>query len=288
MADVAVVTDSTHYLPRELTEREGIHLVPLYVNWDGHTDRESELDLGAFYGHLVSAAALPTTSQPSVGDFLAAYEPLLAAGADIVSLHISAGISGTCGAAEAARAQLVERGIAPERIVVVDSTSACGGLGLVALAAAHAARAGASAGEAAAAALALRREMVIWFAVDTMEFLRRGGRVGAARAWVGTALKIKPILTLESQITPVERVRTASRAFERLVEHLEERRAQGCDAFAVQHIRDPERAQRLVERGRTIYGRDPLFVSEIGPVIGTHVGPGLLGAAGVRSALLEP
>src|SRR4051794_721756 len=96
---VAVVTDSTHYLPRELTEREGLHLVSLYVNWNGHTDRESELDLAAFYGHLVAAPDLPTTSQPSVGDFLAVYEPLVDAGADIVSIHISAGISGTCGTA---------------------------------------------------------------------------------------------------------------------------------------------------------------------------------------------
>ncbi len=127
----------------------------------------------------------------------------------------------------------------------------------------------------------------MWFAIDTLEYLRRGGRIGAARAWLGSALQIKPILTLEEEITPVERVRTRRRVFERLVKYAEELKEAGRDAWVVQHIQDPENAQRLVERCREVMGTDPLFVSEIGPVIGAHTGPGLLGVGGLPSKYLR-
>ena len=129
-----------------------------------------------------------------------------------------------------------------------------------------------------------RRELKVWFAVDTLEFLRRGGRVGGAQAWLGSTLKIKPILSIESEILPIERVRTSGRTFERLIEYLTARHDDGCDTFFIQHIHAPDQAQRLVERGREIYGREPELVSEIGPVIGAHVGPGLLGVSGMRRA----
>ncbi len=121
----------------------------------------------------------------------------------------------------------------------------------------------------------------MWFAIDTLEYLRRGGRIAAAQAWLGSALRIKPILTVESEITPIERVRTSGRAFERLLEYLGERKAAGADGWVVQHIQAPEEAGKLVARGREMFGTDPVFVSEIGPVIGTHVGPGLLGVGGI-------
>src|SRR5919199_2820680 len=129
MPRVELVTDTTQYLPREVVERHGLHLVPLYVNWDGRTDRESDLpDYDAFYEHLrTSDGELPSTSQPSVGDFLAVYEPLVEDGADILSIHLSGGISGTVGAAEQARDALVERGMAPEKLVVLDSRTGCAG-----------------------------------------------------------------------------------------------------------------------------------------------------------------
>ena len=281
MPQVAVVTDTTHYMPRALVAELGLHEVSLYVTFEGETRREADIvDLDDFYARLSDSSEMPGTSQPSVGDFLTVYEPLLADGADIVSIHLSAGISGTCAAAEQARDQLIEGGIAPERIIVLDSATACAGLGMMAIAANSAARAGASAADAAAAAQALRRELKVWFAVDTLEFLRRGGRVGGAQAWLGSTLKIKPILSIESEILPVERVRTSGRAFERLVEYLQARRDDGSDTFFVQHIHAPEQAQRMVERGREIYGADPEFVSEMGPVIGAHVGPGPDGRLG--------
>ncbi len=287
MDRVAVVTDTTHYLPRDLVTRLDLHQVSLYVSFEGKTEREADItDLADFYSRLSASSEMPSTSQPSVGDFLEVYEPLLEAGRDIVSIHLSAGISGTFTAAEQARDQLVERGIDPERIVVLDSSTACAGLGMRARAAASVAAAGGSAAEAAEAAQACRRDLKVWFAVDTLEFLRRGGRVGGAQAWLGSTLKIKPILSIESEILPIERVRTSGRAFERLIEYLKARHDNGCDTFFIQHIHAPDQAERLVERGREIYGREPELVSEIGPVIGAHVGPGLLGVSGMRRSLL--
>jgi DegV family protein with EDD domain len=289
MAGVAVVTDTTHYLPPEVVRRHDIHEVSLYVNWKGRTDRESDLtDLDAFYGAMRSASDLPSTSQPSVGDFLAVFEPLIERGDDLLSVHLSGAISGTVRAAEQARDALLEQGVAPERISVLDSETGCAGHGLMAIAAANAIKAGAGLAEAEQAARALGREMRLLFAVETLEYLRRGGRIGAAQAWVGSALKIKPILSIDREIVPVERVRTSKRAFERMVDLLQERRDQGADVFFVQHVQAREVADRIVERGRQIYGRDPEFVSEIGPVIGAHVGPGLFGVTGLRTALLGP
>jgi DegV family protein with EDD domain len=127
----------------------------------------------------------------------------------------------------------------------------------------------------------------MWFAIDTLEYLRRGGRIGGAQAWLGSALRIKPILTVESEITPIERVRTARRAFERLAGLIEECARDGADAWMVQHIQAPAEAEAMVARGKEIMGCDPVNISEIGPVIGTHVGPGLLGVGGIPSSLLQ-
>lgn len=283
MRPVAVVTDTTHYLPRQLREAYGIHQVSLYVNWGERQDREADLtNLDEYYEHLSEATDLPTTSQPSMGDFLAVYERLVAEGSDIVSIHLSAELSGTFEAARQAKETLEEKA-GEERVTVLDSTTSCGGLGMVLLGAAAASRGGGDREAVVQRALETREQLKIWFAIDTMEFLRRSGRVGAARAWLGSTLKIKPILTLESQITPVERVRTSGRALQRMVEYMESLHENGADTWVVQHIQAIERAQRLIERGREIFGHDPLWVSEIGPVIGTHVGPGLLGVGGCPS-----
>jgi DegV family protein with EDD domain len=281
---VAIVSDTCHYLPRELLAEHDIHEVSLYVHWHDQTQRESKIaDYDAYYERLRTAPELPTTSQPSIGDFLAVYEPLLAAGSEIVSIHLAGGMSGTVRAAEQAREQL---GAGAERVHVIDSGTACGGEGFVVLAAAGAARAGADARGVAQRAQRARAQLKMWFAIDTLEYLRRGGRIGGAQAWLATALKIKPILTVESEITPIERVRTSRRAFERMVDLLRTRKQDGADAWMVQHIQAAAQAQELAARGTEIFGCEPWVVSEIGPVIGTHVGPGLLGAGGLPSALL--
>jgi fatty acid kinase fatty acid binding subunit len=285
----AVVCDTTAYLPTELTTRRGIEVVSLYVSLDDvQGGRESEIsDFGAFYEQLRASERGPTTSQPSVGDFIAAYEPLLDAGKDIVSVHISAGISGTCEAATQARERLITEGRGGERIQVFDSRSACGGMGLCVLAAAAAAAGGGDGEAVLARARRAREELKMWFAIDTLEYLRRGGRIGGARAWIGSALKIKPILTLEEEITPVERVRTRARALERLRGYARQRHESDLDGWVVQHIQDFETAGALVDDCREIFGCEPVFVSEIGPVIGSHVGPGLLGVGSVSKSILE-
>ena len=283
MAPVAIVSDTYHYLPRELVAARGIHEVSLYVHWGGDTNPESEIsDYDAYYERLRTAKDLPTTSQPSIGDFLAVYEPLLEAGHEIVSIHLAGGMSGTVRSAEQAREQLGSRA---ERVHVIDSATACGGEGLILLAAAAAAEAGGDGAAVADRARRAREGLKRWFAIDTLEYLRRGGRIGGAQAWLGSALKIKPILTVESQITPIERVRTFGRAFERLVDLLRSRAADGADAWMVQHIQAPDQAQELARRGTEIFGREPLVISQIGPVIGTHVGPGLLGTGAIPGSL---
>ncbi len=285
-AGPAIVADTTSYLPAELTERHGVELVSLYVGINGKQERESEItDYDDFYARLRASGEAVTTSQPSVGDFLAVYEPLLAAGREIVSVHISAGISGTLETARQAIEQLTSEGKGGERIRTVDSRSAAGGTGMVLLSAMIAASGGASAEEVVAQAERARNAGGIWFSLDTLEYLRRGGRIGAARAAIGSTLKIKPILTFGEEVEPVAQVRTRSRAVARLVDYARQRHGEGADAWVVQHIRDPESAEHLVDACRPIFGRDPLYVSEVGPVLGAHAGPGMIGiGASVQSA----
>ena len=284
---VAVVTDSTQYLPRELADAQGIRQVSLYVGWQGQPERELEMDgFDAFYRRLGSASELPTTSQPSIGDFLAVWEPLLEQGRDIVSIHLAGGISGTCEAARQAHGLLSERGLG-ERVEVIDGETACGGMGLLVLAACAATRAGADRGAVVERVREARRALKIWFCLDTLEYLRRGGRVGKAQAWLGGTLRIKPILSMEYEIVPVERVRTAGRAFERMVQYAQQLHDEGSDGWVVQHIQATEQAERLIERCREIFDSEPVFTSEVGPVIGTYTGPGLIGVGAIPRALLS-
>jgi DegV family protein with EDD domain len=289
MGRVSVVTDSTSYLPPELIERHGIRVVPLYVVFGGNrTVPEVEItDYPAFFKELRTAEKHPTTSQPSVGDFTAAFEPLLADGGEIVSIHISGGLSGTPEAARQAKDALERDGGGGERVVVVDSTTAAGGLGLMVLAAAKAAADGASAAEVAGHVAEARRELGMWFAIDTLEFLKRGGRIGAASAWIGSTLKVKPILTVDNEMTPVERVRTSGRAFERMVDYARRRHDAGADGWSAQHIAAHDTCARLVERCTEIFGCEPTIVSEVGPVLAAHTGPGLLGVGAVPTRFLR-
>lgn len=289
-ARTAVVTDTTAYLPDDLVAEHRIHRVGLYVTLEGEQRAETEIpaaEYADFYERLRRSDEGATTSQPSVGDFVSVYEPLLAESSEIVSIHISAGISGTCDSAHQARERLRSEGKGGERIHVYDSRSAAGGQGFSVLAAARAAESGGSGAEVLEAAERARDSLRMWFAIDTLEYLRKGGRIGAAQAWLGSALQIKPILTLEEEITPVERVRTRRRAFERLVEYARERERDGAGAWVVQHIQDAERARELVDGCRQIFGSEPVFVSEVGPVIGAHVGPGLLGVGGIATEILD-
>jgi DegV family protein with EDD domain len=271
MAPVAVVTDTTPYLPAALLAEHAIHQVSLYVGWDGDLRPENEYhDLDAFYARLRDSPRLPATSQPSVGDFLAVYEPLLRSGHAIVSIHLAAGLSGTCESArEAART-------AGGRIEVIDARTGAGGLGCMVLAAAQAAARGEDADAVIAAARDTRERLAMWFCLDTLEYLRRGGRIGAAQALVGSALQVKPILTFGTEIAPVGRVRTKRRALERMVAYLRELHGRGAREWIVQHAQAGEDADGLVAAGTEIFGTPPRFCTQVGPVLGAHLGAGVL------------
>ena len=289
MPPVAVVSDTTGYVPTAILEEHGVHVVSLYVNW-GPDRSKRETGLGSFdvfYDELRSADRLPTTSGPSLGDFVAAYEPLLADGREVVSVHLSSGLSGTCEVARQAARLLEQEGKGGERVHVVDSRTAAGALGLLAIAAARAAGRGLGAAEVAGAVTAARGELKLWACLDTLEYLRRGGRIGGARAWIGSTLRVKPIITVEDEIIPIERVRTWERAVERMVDYAQGRSASGADGWMVQHVQAPAHAADLVRRCGPVFGTEPAFVSEIGAVLGVHTGPGLLALAALPSRFLR-
>jgi len=273
---VAVVTDTTAYLPPALIELYDIAQVSLYVGWDGDLRPESEYtDLDAFYARLRDSPSLPTTSQPSVGDFLQVYRPLVSAGRDVASVHIAEGLSGTCQSAREAAQAIAREGHAG-RVAVHDAATGAGGLGCLVVGAARMAQEGATLQETLASLSAQRKTLELWFCLDTLEYLRRGGRIGSAAAIAGMALKIKPILTFGTEIAPVERVRTRRRALERMERHLHELHDRGATDWIVQHAQAPEDAQRLVAEGRSAFGTEPLFCTEVGPVLGAHLGAGVL------------
>jgi fatty acid kinase fatty acid binding subunit len=280
---VAVVTDSTPYLSRSLIDRWRIQQVSLYVGWGGDLQPEHDYeDLDAFYARLRESPDLPTTSQPSVGDFLACYEPLVGAGRDVVSVHIASGLSGTCEAATEAARVAAEKGH-PGRVEVVDGQTGAGGLACLVIAAARAAEQGAQLDAVVDTIRQTRDRLEIWFCLDTLEYLRRGGRIGAAQAMLGTALKVKPILTFGTEIAPVGRVRTRRRALERMDAYLKELHDRGAMDWVIQHAQSPDDAAHLVETGTALFGAEPLFCTQVGPVLGAHLGSGVLVGGVVRA-----
>ena len=242
---VQVVTDSTTYVPPELLGQLGIEQVSLYVGWDGEMEREDSWTTST---RSTSGSATPRScprlrSRRS-GDFEAVYEPALRAGKDVVSIHIAGGLSGTCESAREAARSLAARGL-PGRIEVVDGRTGAGGLGCMVLAAASSARLGSDADEVVAEAHRTRESLAMWFCLDTLEYLRRGGRIGAAQALLGSALKIKPILTFGTEISPVGKVRTKGRALQRMEAYLEELDDRGATDWIVQHAQSPADAEHL-------------------------------------------
>lgn len=274
---VAVVTDSTAYLPAELAEQAQITVVPLQVIVGGRCLPEGVGVTSAQIADVLRGGQPVTTSRPSPLEFVTTYRRLAACGAaEIVSVHLSADLSGTVDAARVAARQVAADGIIVE---VVDSRLLGMGLGYAALAAAEAARSGESA--AATARIALRQALAtgVWLYVDTLEYLRRGGRLGAAAAWLGSALAVKPLLYLaDGRIEPLERVRTASRALARLEEIAVLEAGEAPVDLALQHLAALERAQELAERLRErVPGARRIIVDEVGAVVGAHVGPGMVG-----------
>ncbi|ATW48481.1 DegV family protein [Streptomyces peucetius] len=271
---VAIVTDSTAYLPPPAMERHSITAVPLtVVLGDQALEEGTEISARSLATALQKRRPV-TTSRPSPEMFSQAYRAAADAGATgIVSLHLSAELSGTYDAAVLAAKE------APVPVRVVDTGMIAMALGFCALAAAEVAETGGSLDEAVAAAEKRAEGTFAYFYVDTLDYLRRGGRIGAAQALLGSALSVKPLLQLDDgRIDMLERVRTASRAIARLEEIAAERAGTAPVDIAVHHLSAPERAAALADRLRErVTGLVDLHVSEVGAVIGAHTGPGLLG-----------
>lgn len=272
---VAVVTDSTAYLPREQAEAAGVVVVPVQVVIGAESHDETAIT-SADVAAALRAWTPVTTSRPSPHAFLEAYESLAASGARaIVSVHLSGAMSAT-----AESASLAARD-SPVPVTVIDSRLIGMGLGFCVLSGAQAAAAGAGADDVADVVRRRMRRTEVLFYVDTLEYLRRGGRIGAAAALVGSALSVKPLLQLvDGHVEPLEKVRTASRAMLRLEEVTVERSGHSAVDVAVQHLANPDRAHALAARlQERLDGRGTLTVSEVGAVVGAHVGPGMLAVA---------
>lgn len=272
---VAVVTDSTAYLPAGVAQQRGIAVVPLEVRLGSRVGREG-VDVGTeeLCAALADRRVDVQTSRPTPAEFVARYRAALDAGAsEVVSVHLSRELSGTW---EAARVAADE--VDTDRVRVVDSRAAGMGLGFAVLAAADAADAGARGAAVEAAATDVAERCRMFFSVDTLDRLRRGGRMGAAAALVGTALAVKPLLhVVEGRIEPLEKVRTTARAAQRLVELAVGAAGPGPVDVAVQHLAAATRAEQVASRLRERLDVARMLVSEVGAVIGAHVGPGLLG-----------
>ncbi len=268
---VAVVTDSTAYLPPGLAEERDIVVVPLQVTMGDRTALEGvDLTPAEFASWITGAGRRATTSQPTPAAFVDAYAACDSS--EIVAVHLSGALSGTVGAADAA-------GRTSGRTVrVVDSRQTGMGLGFAALAAAVCAARGGSVPEVARAAEDAAAATRTLFYVDTLEHLRRGGRIGAAAALVGTALSVKPLLHIaDGAIAPLEKVRTASKAIARLEEIAVAEAGSARVAVAVHHLASADRAAALADRLRSrLPSLEALYVSEVGAVVGAHTGPGML------------
>ncbi|MGP4000434.1 DegV family protein [Streptomyces sp. 8N706] len=272
---VAIVTDSTAYLPQQAMERHGITAVPLTVVLGDRALEEGTEVSARSVAQALQRRTSVTTSRPSPATFAAAYRAAAEAGADgIVSLHLSAEISGTYDAAVLAARE------APVPVRVVDTGMVAMALGFCALSAAETVGTGGTLDEAVAAAEKRAEATSAYFYVDTLDYLRRGGRIGAAQAMLGSALAVKPLLQLDGgRIELLEKVRTASKAIARLEELVVERAGVSSVDIAVHHLDAEARAEQLAERLRQrVPGLAELHVSEVGAVIGAHTGPGLLGA----------
>ncbi len=282
---IKIVTDSTAHLPNKLIADHGITVVPLKVLFGEDTYREGiDLSNMQFYRMLREAKRLPTTTQPSAGEFQDVYARLTGQGHSLISLHLSSKLSGTISSAETARQMLPDADI-----TVVDTPWISLALGMMAVEAAKAAAAGWKREEILELIQSMSARMNILFVVDTLEYLQRGGRIGGAQALIGTLLQVKPILTLhEGRIEPLDRVRTKRAAIQRLIEVAADRLGPEPVAHvAVLHANTPNEANTLTESVRERFKPVELYQAELGPVVGAHTGPGTVGLAFYNSAGLR-
>ncbi len=277
MSKIAIVTDSTANLPRNIVEQFGIHVVPQVLIWDGETYEDGvDIHPKEFYERLKGAKIMPSTSQVTPKSFLEIYEKLLTEGYEVLSILIAEKLSGTISSALQAKAAFPN---AP--IEIVDSGTTSLALGFVVLHAAEALSKGADLKQAHLAAENARQKVGVVFAVDTLEFLHRGGRIGGGTRFMGTALNIKPILeVVDGHVEGVEKVRTRSKSITRLIELVHERVGTSHPVrIAALHANAHSDALNLLAQASNQIETTQAILGEVSPVIGTHAGPGTVGLA---------
>lgn len=277
MPNVAIVTDSTAYIPKELLDQYHIEVAPQVLIWGGEVFEDGVTILpNEFYSRLKTAKVMPTTSQATPKSFRTIFEKLIEQGASVLAILLSEKLSGTI--ASAYQAKDFFPGAAVE---IVDSYSTAMAMGFQVLTVARAAQEGASLAECKKLAEEAREHTGVVFAVDTLEFLHRGGRIGGAARYLGMAFNIKPILEIkEGRVEAVDRVRTRAKSISRVVELVEERvNGRRPVRLATLHANAPEDAQELLRLGREKIETVEHIFSEVSPVIGTHAGPGTIGLA---------
>lgn len=277
MSKIAFVTDSTAYLPESIRQQYNIHVAPQVLIWGSEMYQDGvDIQPSEFYQRLKTAKVMPTTSQVTPGAFQKIFASLVEQDYQVMAILISNLLSGTIASAIQAR-EMLGKGA----IIVVDSQSAAMGLGFQVLMAARAAEQGASLTECKAVVDQARENTGVVFAVDTLEFLHRGGRIGGASRFLGTALNIKPILELRNgRVEALERVRTRKKSLERLIELVEERSEKRQPLrIATLHANAAVEAQELLETAKQRLNPTETILAEVSPVIGTHAGPGTVGLA---------
>jgi DegV family protein with EDD domain len=279
MSRISIVTDSTSYLPPDLVAQYGITVAPQVLIWGDQSFRDGvDISPQEFYNRLKSAKIMPSTSQVSPATMQSIFQPLVERGSSVLGIFISTKLSGTIQSAQQAKELM---GSAGDRVTIVDSLSTSMSLGLITLAAARAAEQGASLEECVSVSEQARERSGVFFAVDTLEFLHRGGRIGGATRFIGSALNLKPILALrDGRVEGIERIRTRHKAHDRLLELLVER-VQGKQGIriAALHANAEADARALLERAAKPLGPVEKILSEVSPVVGTHAGPGTVGLA---------
>ena len=275
MSKIAIVTDSTAYLPKAFVDQHNIRVVPLTIHWDDTTYKDGiDITASEFYEKLTKAPNIPTTSQPPVDEFLQVYEELAADHDGIIVPLISSGISGTVSSAKTAATMFSQ-----VPVEVIDTLSTASGLALVVKAVAQVIGDGKNTNEIKQYAEAVVDRLSLFFAVNTLEFLHKGGRIGGASRYFGAALSIKPILYLNDQgkIDSLEKVRTKKKAIEKLIELTAEKAAGNPVHVGIMHANALEEAKYIQKQLMSQLECRESELYEISPVIGTHVGPGTLG-----------
>ncbi len=279
MTKFAIVTDSTSYIPMDIVKKYEITVAPQVLIWENQTYRDGiDIQPAEFYKRLQVAKSMPSTSQVSPATMQEIFQGLVDKGVSVLGIFISSKLSGTLQSAIQAKDMM---GSAGEKVTLIDSQSTAMGLGFQALAAARAREAGASIEDCAAIATKAHERSGVFFAVDTLEFLHRGGRIGGAQRFIGSALNLKPILAVkEGKVEGIERIRTKSKAHDRVLELVAEQvKGKSNIRVATLHANAADEAKSLLDRAtKEVSAVESLF-TEVSPVVGTHAGPGTVGLA---------